>query len=71
MCRCDSEKTVSIGRLPVHAAGSASRSRAVPAAQVGDLLAIFQSSAYGLSASPTAFLGHPQPVEVLVRRNGL
>jgi diaminopimelate decarboxylase len=35
-------------------------------AQVGDLIAVFQSGAYGLTASPTAFLGHPAPVEVLV-----
>jgi diaminopimelate decarboxylase len=38
----------------------------LPVAQVGDLVVVFQSGAYGLSASPTAFLGHPQPVEVLV-----
>lgn len=35
-------------------------------AQVGDLIVVMQSGAYGLSASPTAFLGHPAPVEVLV-----
>jgi diaminopimelate decarboxylase len=35
-------------------------------AQIGDLVAIFQAGAYGLTASPTAFLGHPAPVEVLV-----
>ncbi len=35
-------------------------------AQVGDLVVVLQSGAYGLTASPTAFLGHPQPVEVLV-----
>jgi diaminopimelate decarboxylase len=35
-------------------------------AQVGDLIVVFQSGAYGLTASPTAFLGHPAPVEVLV-----
>jgi len=38
----------------------------LPQAQVGDLVVVFQSGAYGLSASPTAFLGHPAPVEVLV-----
>jgi diaminopimelate decarboxylase len=36
------------------------------AADVGDLVVVFQSGAYGLSASPTAFLGHPAPAEVLV-----
>jgi diaminopimelate decarboxylase len=35
-------------------------------AEVGDLIVIFQSGAYGLTASPTAFLSHPQPIEVLV-----
>jgi len=35
-------------------------------AQPGDLVVIFQSGAYGASASPHGFLGHPVPVEVLV-----
>jgi len=35
-------------------------------AQAGDLVVVFQSGAYGLTASPTAFLGHPAPAEVLV-----
>jgi diaminopimelate decarboxylase len=35
-------------------------------AAVGDLVVVFQSGAYGLSASPAAFLGHPQAAEVLV-----
>jgi diaminopimelate decarboxylase len=35
-------------------------------AEVGDLIVICQSGAYGLTASPTAFLSHPAPVEVLV-----
>jgi diaminopimelate decarboxylase len=38
----------------------------LPAADIGDLIVVFQSGAYGLSASPTAFLGHPAPGEVLV-----
>ena len=38
----------------------------LPKADVGDLVVIFQSGAYGLSASPTAFLGHPKPLEVLL-----
>ena len=32
----------------------------------GDLIVVLQSGAYGLTASPTAFLGHPAPLEVLV-----
>jgi len=39
---------------------------AVPAAQPGDLVVVFQSGAYGLTASPLAFLSHPAPLEVLV-----
>jgi diaminopimelate decarboxylase len=35
-------------------------------ADVGDLIAVFQSGAYGLTASPTAFLSHPAPAEILV-----
>jgi len=35
-------------------------------AQVGDLVVVFQSGAYGASASPQAFLGHPACAEVLV-----
>ena len=35
-------------------------------AEVGDLIVVFQSGAYGLSASPSAFLSHPEAVEVLV-----
>lgn len=36
-----------------------------PRAEVGDLVAIFQSGAYGFTASPRDFLSHPQPAEVL------
>jgi len=35
-------------------------------AEVGDLVVVFQSGAYGKSASPAAFLGHPAAREVLV-----
>ena len=35
-------------------------------AEAGDLVVILQSGAYGLTASPTAFLGHLPPAEVLV-----
>lgn len=38
----------------------------LPAAQVGDLVVVFQSGAYGASASPQAFLGHPAVTELLV-----
>ncbi|RZA32185.1 MAG: pyridoxal-dependent decarboxylase, exosortase A system-associated [Lysobacteraceae bacterium] len=35
-------------------------------AQEGDLIVVFQSGAYGPSASPANFLGHPAALEVLV-----
>jgi diaminopimelate decarboxylase len=38
----------------------------LPHAGPGDLLVVFQSGAYGASASPQAFLGHPRCAEVLV-----
>ena len=38
----------------------------LPVAQEGDLVVVFQSGAYGASASPQAFLGHPACAEVLV-----
>ncbi|AYH45197.1 pyridoxal-dependent decarboxylase, exosortase A system-associated [Azoarcus sp. DN11] len=39
---------------------------ALPDAEPGDLVVIGQSGAYGASASPQAFLGHPAVTEVLV-----
>jgi diaminopimelate decarboxylase len=36
------------------------------AAEVGDLVAVFQSGAYGYSASPRGFLSHPEPVELVL-----
>ena len=38
----------------------------VISAEIGDLVVLFQAGAYGLTASPTAFLGHPAPAEILV-----
>tara|TARA_R110002073_G_scaffold318201_1_gene492175 strand:- start:149 stop:1384 length:1236 start_codon:yes stop_codon:yes gene_type:complete len=35
-------------------------------AAVGDWVVVLQSGAYGLTASPTAFLSHPAPLEVLI-----
>jgi len=39
---------------------------ALPPVEEGDLIAIFLAGAYGASASPTAFLGHPGPRELLL-----
>lgn len=38
---------------------------ALPAGAVGDIVAIFLAGAYGATASPSAFLGHPPAGEVL------
>lgn len=38
----------------------------LPDADVGDLVAVFIAGAYGLTASPSAFLGHPAPGELLL-----
>jgi len=54
------------------------RSVRLPAAEVGDLVGIFQSGAYARTASPLGFLSHPTPPEVwvengqdfLIRRRG-
>jgi diaminopimelate decarboxylase len=38
----------------------------LPVAGVDDLVAVFQSGAYGLTASPRAFLSHPEPAEIVL-----
>lgn len=38
----------------------------LPQAEAGDLVVVFQSGAYGASASPQAFLSHPACIEILV-----
>ncbi|URW76779.1 pyridoxal-dependent decarboxylase, exosortase A system-associated [Sphingomonas donggukensis] len=38
---------------------------AFPRADVGDVVAVFLAGAYGLTASPHDFLGHPKPPEIL------
>ena len=38
----------------------------LPVASVGDLVVVFQSGAYGRTASPARFLSHPEALEVLV-----
>ncbi|NVJ61589.1 MAG: pyridoxal-dependent decarboxylase, exosortase A system-associated [Gammaproteobacteria bacterium] len=37
-----------------------------PDVEIGDLVAVFQSGAYGYTASPKDFLSHPYPLEVLI-----
>ncbi|HEX8389347.1 MAG TPA: pyridoxal-dependent decarboxylase, exosortase A system-associated, partial [Sphingomonas sp.] len=38
---------------------------ALPRADVGDVIAIFMAGAYGATASPAAFLGHPPAAEIV------
>lgn len=40
---------------------------AFPRAEVGDVIAVFLAGAYGPTASPAGFLGHPLAVEMLAR----
>jgi diaminopimelate decarboxylase len=42
------------------------REARLPSVEVGDLVGIFQSGAYGLTASPVNFLSHPIPAEVWI-----
>lgn len=42
------------------------RGAVLPRAEIGDLFGIFQSGAYGRSASPLGFLSHPAPPEVWI-----
>jgi diaminopimelate decarboxylase len=42
------------------------RAANLPPLRAGDLVAIMQSGAYGISASPSGFLSHPRPAEILV-----
>ncbi|WBA81157.1 hypothetical protein [Endozoicomonas sp. GU-1] len=39
---------------------------ALPKAEVGDFIVVLQSGAYGATASPQKFLGHPEVVELLL-----
>ncbi|MDB5717954.1 MAG: diaminopimelate decarboxylase, partial [Sphingomonas bacterium] len=41
---------------------------ALPRAEVGDIVAIFMNGAYGATASPQGFLGHPAALELVVNQ---
>jgi len=43
----------------------------LPEVRVGDVLAIENSGAYGLTASPTRFISHPEPAEWIADGNEL
>ena len=38
----------------------------LPQSEIGDVIAIFMAGAYGYSASPLGFLGHPAPQQLMV-----
>lgn len=38
----------------------------LPSAEIGDYVAVFQSGAYGYTASPLNFLSHPYPQEIFI-----
>jgi diaminopimelate decarboxylase len=38
----------------------------LPEAEIGDLVVVFQSGAYGYTASPLNFLSHPEPKQVFI-----
>ena len=38
----------------------------LPKATIGDLVGVYQSGAYGFSASPRDFLSHPHPIQLLL-----
>jgi diaminopimelate decarboxylase len=38
---------------------------ALPGVEVGDIVAVFMAGAYGASASPAGFLGHPRAREMV------
>jgi diaminopimelate decarboxylase len=42
------------------------RGAILPSAEIGDLIAVFQSGAYARAASPLGFLSHPTPPEVWI-----
>jgi diaminopimelate decarboxylase len=42
------------------------RNMELPRAEVGDYIAVFNSGAYGYSASPLDFLSHPHPQEIFL-----
>ena len=61
--RCETVNVVGPLCTPLDLLGSKVE---LPPAKVGDLVVLFQSGAYGLTASPLGFLSHPPPQEVLV-----
>jgi diaminopimelate decarboxylase len=65
VCADELETVQVVGPLctPLDLLGNAVK---LPRADEHDLIAIFQSGAYGYTASPHLFLNHPKPVEILL-----
>src|SRR5713226_2071497 len=61
-----SEETVDVVGPLCTPLDTLARGIALPHAEIGDLVGIFQSGAYGRSASPVGFLSHPLPAEIWV-----
>ena len=61
----DTERVSIAGRLCVPF-DIIARDIELPVARPGDLLVLYQSGAYGASASPVNFLGHPPATEILI-----
>jgi diaminopimelate decarboxylase len=48
-----------------------SRKITLPLLAKGDVLAVLMSGAYGLTASPTRFISHPEPAEYMIEDGNL
>ena len=70
MSEADTEQTSIVGLLCTPLDVLADK-MTLPKADIGDLAVALQSGAYGLTASPHLFLGHPAPIEVLVSTSNL
>jgi len=61
---CPPEDTVDVVGPLCTPLDTVARGVILPRAEIGDLFGIFQSGAYGRSASPLGFLSHPAPPEI-------
>ncbi|WP_423142270.1 pyridoxal-dependent decarboxylase, exosortase A system-associated [Parablastomonas sp. CN1-191] len=66
MCAPGEEEEVSVVGCLCTPLDRLADSALLPRADVGDLIAVFCAGAYGASASPAAFLGHPPAREIVV-----
>lgn len=66
LCESDKRETVSVVGPLCTPLDVLSSKVSLPVAHPGSLFCIFQSGAYGYTASPHRFLNHPAPIEVLI-----